>query len=162
LSGERLIAARDERDRTERKREWAKLQPDRDDRERSLTSTSFVANGVIDKFADAGQKVGETQAAKAGKNRSRIKVDAGSVAFSISHLVAILATHKDELGDELPARELWDELVAMLSEKDLDPREIRTPTGVPISMSFVANDDNERSGQTYASFKAMLTKARKS
>lgn len=87
LVGKRLDEARAELARTDRKREWAKVQPDRDVCDQSLTATMFIARDMIYTFADIGQKQSEANATNASKPRRRIKVNAGEHSFSISHII---------------------------------------------------------------------------
>ena len=133
-----------------------------DPSERSATSTMTLAWPLLDKTL----AIGETHRIKQRKNallsKNRIKIDEGRIAFSISHLCDALVKKRDAMNDPMDSSELWDDLVGMLNEKNLSTSEKRTPSNLPVSMTYVTNSTTgKRATLTYSSFKTMLSKAKK-
>lgn len=101
------------------------------------------------------------QAIKAGNKRTTIDLD--GQRSSISKLVAYLAAKQDVLGDDLPHKVLWSELIGILAGKGCSP--VETAINGDILLKFISGyDDNDASIYTnvkFSSFKTMVGKARK-
>jgi|GEM_PF-4089948 len=76
-------------------------------------------------LARMGKDFSGVQSIKGGKSRPRIDVDGEK--YSMRDIVKGLASKTDELGDLLPARELWDELFSQLDEMHLSPKVSTVP-----------------------------------
>ena len=109
---------------------------------------------VLEKWAQTGLKFRQNQSDKAKKPRSRIKVDGEK--FSIASIVKNLSLKTDDLGDFIPARDLWMELYSELDKMHLEPEE----KGELIT--YMKDDDGFYDEIKYTSFEAMVSKARKS
>ena len=66
-------------------------------------------------------KFRKAQAVKAGSSRATVSAD--DEKFSMTELARGLAAKTDRLGDPLPAKQLWIELIGLIDEKGLDPVE---------------------------------------
>lgn len=78
------------------------------------------SSGAITTWRYVG-KVHKAQAIRAGRNRATVSAD--NEKFSMTELARGLAAKTDRLGDPLPAKQLWIELIGLLDEKGLDPVE---------------------------------------
>jgi len=76
---------------------------------------------VLEKWAQTGLLFRQNQAEKARKPRNRINIDGEK--FSITSIVQELSLKTDDLGDFIPARDLWMELYSELDEMHLEPEE---------------------------------------
>lgn len=68
-------------------------------------------------------KVHRAQATRAGRNRATVSADDGK--FSMTELARGLAAKTDRLGDPLPAKQLWIELINLLTERGAAPEQPR-------------------------------------
>lgn len=78
------------------------------------------SGGAITTWRYVG-KFRKAQTIKAGRNRATVSADDGK--FSMTELARGLAAKIDRLGDPIPAKQLWVELIGLLDEKGLDPVE---------------------------------------
>lgn len=101
-----------------------------------------------------------SQQKRAKKERNSIKVD--NEKLSINHLIKNeLYKLKDELGDPIPPKDLWNELISRLDKLNLHPEE-SIKNKHPVSLSFFADDDQtKRKNYKFSSFKSEISKARK-
>lgn len=109
---------------------------------------------LLEKWGQTGLKFRLNQSNNAKKPRNRIKVDGEK--FSIASIVQKLSLRIDELGDYVPARDLWMELFSELDKKLLEPEEKREV------ITYIKDDDGICNEIKYTSFEAMISKARKS
>lgn len=108
-------------------------------------------------LAEAGANFKQSQSEKAKRQRNRVNVDGDKL--SITSLITRLAGKKDELGDPLPAKDLWNDLISELDAFGLNPKE-STKYKKPVLVTFDKSGDGARGEVKYSSFKAMLSKAR--
>lgn len=108
-------------------------------------------------LAIMGKAFKDNQEKKARLKRSRIKFD--GEAFSISSIIDKLAKRTDALGDFLTSSDLWPELFNMLDERGMEPRESGKEKNEQIT--FLKDDECSFGTIRKSSFKAMLSKARK-
>src|SRR5690606_9363874 len=92
---------------------------------------------------------------KASLPRKRFDVDAEKRPVSVAAIIESMKDRIDVLGDPLPAPELWPAVFAALDLAWLAPEEICDDKGKPLEIQY----DGGR--VTYASFTAMLSKARR-
>ena len=109
---------------------------------------------LLEKWGQTGLKFRLNQSNNAKKLRNRIKVDGEK--FSIASIVQKFSLRTDELGDYIPARDLWVELFSELDERHLEPKEKREV------ITYIKDDDGICNEIKYTSFEAMISKARKS
>lgn len=102
-----------------------------------------------------GSDYSNHQSKNASKRRNPIKVDGEE--FSITSIVKNLSLKRDFLGDPTPARELWVELYAELDKKHLNPTETDEEV-----ITYDKDADGSRGEIKFSSFKAMMSKMRKS
>ncbi|MBE0591205.1 MAG: hypothetical protein IH616_02245 [Gemmatimonadales bacterium] len=102
-----------------------------------------------------GAKHKKTQRYKASLPRKRLDVDAAKAPASIAAIIESMKDRADELGDPLPAPELWPEVFAALDRAWLDPEEICDDKGRPVEIRY------EGGRIRYSSFKSMLSTARR-
>ena len=102
-----------------------------------------------------------------GEQQSREKVEKDEVEIihgrgNVSDIINRLALMIDQLGEYLsPKNELWPKLWGNLDELGLRPNEVYDNSGNPLRIDY--RDGDGRSGQiTFASFKVMVSTARKS
>ena len=112
-----------------------------------------------------GDRYGDHQSGIAQNDRPRIKINGkDGEKFSVSDIIKRLAKQVDSLGDPLQSDDLWPLLFAALADLHTCPVEI---TGgdmrIKYNKRFDEKNDNPITDEIkYSSFKAMLTKARKS
>ena len=81
----------------------------------------------------------QAQAVKAQGNRATISLD--DEKFSMTGLANGLAEKTDGLGDPLPAKELWVELLGLLDKKGAEPKEIYDEKDCCAVVRFISRYD---------------------
>lgn len=101
------------------------------------------------------------QTIKSRSNRATIFLD--DEKFSIADLVRVLAAKTDQLGDYIPVKELWGELIGVLDVKGVDPKETSDEKHVFI-VDFVSGYrgvKEVRKDYKFTSFKTTVSELRK-
>jgi hypothetical protein len=102
---------------------------------------------------EKGKDYGRVQSDRAKKKRVVLNEETGE---TLGDLIARLALRTDELGDDLPAQELWGEFYSALDAMQLDPDEAGPEEDRYIEYDFGA----ERRIMKFSSFKVSLSKER--
>ncbi len=100
----------------------------------------------------------KAQAVKAGKNRTTVEGDGGK--FSMVELARELANKTDYLGDYLPPKQLWVELIGRLEGEGVGLEE-KTDENDGLLLEYTSWDTGKRKSYKYTSFKTTISKARK-
>lgn len=106
-------------------------------------------------------KYRKAQTVKSWSNRATIFLD--DEKFSIAELVRGLAVKTDQLGDYIPVKELWGELINLLADKETDPNET-CHEKYGFVVKFVSRYEGVkevRSSYKFTSFKAAVSKHRR-
>lgn len=97
------------------------------------------------------EKNRETQAIKAGSNRATISID--DEKFSMTDLARSLAAKTDRLGDPIPAKELWAELLGLLDNRGASPKETYDEKYCCPVVKFISRYEDGGSKEVYDSYK---------
>lgn len=117
----------------------------------------LLGNSHANQIAKA-KKYSKHQSGNAKKPRNRVKV--GGEGLSITTVVRQLSNMRDEIGDLLPAKDLWNDLLSELDKLELNPEE-KTKNKKPLLVTYDISDDGKRTDLKYSSFQAMLSRERK-
>lgn len=142
----------------------------------SVDNGQIFANAICTAYAKtdggliAGYKFKKNQSEKGklrGVQQSREKAEKDEVEVihgrgNVSSIIKELARMKDQIDGYLsPKDELWPMLYGKLDELRLNPKDVYDDTGNPLRIDY--RDGNGKTGQiTFASFKSMVSTARKS
>lgn len=95
-----------------------------------------------------------------GKQQAREKKKRTRDRGAVSRIIKELANLRDGWGDYRSNRELWPELFSYLDCEGTNPQEINATSGKPLKITYTATS-GKNDEITYASFKAMVSTARK-
>jgi len=103
-----------------------------------------------------GERVRNAQSTRAKKLRGKLAAEGGTIGQVIAEL-AVQRQHRRKT-----AKELWPHLLALLNEKDLDPKEVDDPKS-PQKMAYEYdfNNANGRKKITFLRFQGIVSKARR-